>query len=105
MQFLVHEDSQNPRTVITEDGLYRYVILPKGISSSPAKCQDILENILKGILHTEIYIDNIYSTGKTPEEHMMPRKTWNNPVLKNFKDFFETHIDSKNSEKIHGNYW
>ena len=32
-----------------------------------------------------------------------PRRTWHNPILKSFKDFSETHIGSKNSEKIHGN--
>ena len=26
---------------------------------------------MKGIPHTEIYIDNIYCTGKTPEEHII----------------------------------
>ena len=30
-----------------------------------------------------------------------PRRTWHYPILKNFKDFSVTHIDFKNSEKIH----
>ena len=41
MQFLEHEDSRNPLTIITEDGSYRYVKLREGIPSSPAECQDI----------------------------------------------------------------
>ena len=44
MQFLVHEDSRNPLTIITEDGLYRYVKLPEGIAASPAEWQNILED-------------------------------------------------------------
>ena len=54
MKFLVHENSLNPLTIITKDGLYRYVKLPEVIASSPAERQDILEDVLKGIPHTEI---------------------------------------------------
>ena len=70
MQFEIDEDSRDPLTIITEDGLFRYTKIPEGYASSPAECQENLEIILKGIPFTEIYIDNIYCTGRTPEEHI-----------------------------------
>ncbi|XP_046744305.1 uncharacterized protein K02A2.6-like [Diprion similis] len=70
MQFEVDEGSRDPLTIITEDGLYRYTKMPEGIASSPAECQENLEGILKDIPFTEIYIDNIYCTGRTTEEHI-----------------------------------
>ena len=36
---MVDEDSRNPLTIITEDGLFRYTKIPEGYASSPAKCQ------------------------------------------------------------------
>lgn len=70
MQFEVDEESRDALTITTEDGLFRYTRLPEGVASSPAECQEILCEILKGISHTEIYIDNIYCTGTTEEEHL-----------------------------------
>ncbi|XP_044760826.1 uncharacterized protein K02A2.6-like isoform X2 [Coccinella septempunctata] len=71
MQFEIAEESRDPLTIITEDGLFRYRKLPEGIASSPAECQDILTDILKGIDNTEVYIDNIYCTGRTDKEHLL----------------------------------
>ena len=64
MQFLIDEKSREALTIITEDGLFCYTRLPEGVASSPAECQDILEDILKGVPFTEIYIDNVYCTGR-----------------------------------------
>lgn len=70
MQFELDERSRDALTIITENGLYRYTKLPEGVASSPAECQEILEGVLKGIPHTEVYIDNIYCTGKDDNEHI-----------------------------------
>ena len=70
MQFTVDESSRDALTIITENGLFRYTKLPEGIASSPGECQDILEEILKGIPHVAIYLDNIYCTGKSDREHL-----------------------------------
>lgn len=58
------------RLLITHEGLFRYTNLAEGVASSPAECQDILEDILKGIPHTQVYIDNIYCTGPSDEIHV-----------------------------------
>lgn len=70
MQFEVAEDCRDPLTIITQKGLFRYKKLPEGVASSPAECQDIVTDILKGIPNIEIYIDNIYCTGKNDSEHL-----------------------------------
>lgn len=70
MQLSLDDESREALTIITHEGLYRYTKLGEGIASSPAECQSILEEILKDIKHTEIYIDNIYCTGKTDKEHV-----------------------------------
>lgn len=70
MQFPVDEKSRDALTIITENGLFSYTKLPEGIASSPAECQEILEDILRGVSHTEIYIDNVYCTGRNNKEHI-----------------------------------
>lgn len=70
MQFRVDDESKEALTIITHKGLFCYTKLPEGIASSPDECQDILEEILRGIPNTEVYIDNIFCTGRTREEHL-----------------------------------
>ncbi|XP_046737570.1 uncharacterized protein K02A2.6-like [Diprion similis] len=70
MQFELDDESKDALTIITHEGLHRYTRLGEGVASSPAECQDILEEILNGVPHTEIYIDNIYCTGRTEQEHI-----------------------------------
>lgn len=70
MQFAIDDESKEELTIITEHGLFCYKKLPEGVASSPAECQEILEDVLRGIPNTKIYIDNIYCTGKTREEHI-----------------------------------
>lgn len=70
MQFELDDESREALTIITHEGLHRYTKLGEGIASSPAECQDILEDILKGLKHTEVYIDNIYCTGRSDDEHI-----------------------------------
>ena len=70
MQFSVDHESRDALTIITSEGLFRYTKLPEGISSSPGECQETLCKLVKHIPHTMVYIDNIYCTGKTDEEHL-----------------------------------
>ena len=70
MQFELDESSKDALIIITQEGRFRYTKLGEGIASSSAECQDILEDILRGVPHTEIYIDNIYCTGRNGKEHI-----------------------------------
>lgn len=69
MQFEMDEKSGDAWTIITEHGLFRYAKLPEGVASSLAEWQIILVEILRGVLYTEVYIDNIFCVRKTIEVH------------------------------------
>jgi len=54
----------------THRGLYRYNVLPQGISSSPAIFQEFMDKLLKGIPMTRSYIDDCISSGNTDQQHL-----------------------------------
>ncbi|XP_031789191.1 uncharacterized protein LOC116418285 [Nasonia vitripennis] len=57
-------------TIITHKGLFRYTRIPEGISSAPADIQRKMDECLSGIDGVIAYLDNIYVSGKTEEEHL-----------------------------------
>ena len=63
-------DSQKYLTINTHKGLYTYKRLPFGIKSAPSIFQRLMENLLQGLPHVSVYIDNIIITGKTQAEHL-----------------------------------
>ncbi|XP_076301543.1 uncharacterized protein LOC143219479 [Lasioglossum baleicum] len=69
MQFPVAEDCRELLTIVTHKGLFRYTKVPEGVSPSPSDIQKKLDECLRGIDHVIAYLDNIYVTGKTDEEH------------------------------------
>lgn len=70
MQFPVDEQSSKLLTIVTHKGLFRYTKIPEGVSPAPADVQKKMDECLRGIKGTIAYIDNIYVTGKTDEEHL-----------------------------------
>ena len=64
------EESKKYTTINTHQCLYQYTRLPLGIASAPEIFQRIIENILQGVPHTCIYLDDILLTGKTKTEHL-----------------------------------
>ena len=54
----------------THKGLFRYTRLPYGISSAPGIFQKAMEQLLQGIPHVTVYIDDILITAETEAEHL-----------------------------------
>lgn len=57
-------------TINTHRGLYTYNRLPFGVASVPAIFQRMIENILQGLKHVCVYIDDILITGVSEEDHL-----------------------------------
>ncbi|XP_046752015.1 uncharacterized protein LOC124414903 [Diprion similis] len=70
MQFEPDEESAKLLTVVTHLGLYQYTKLPEGVSTAPADVQKKMDECLRGLKGVISYIDNIYVTGRTKEEHV-----------------------------------
>ena len=70
LQLQLDESARDYLVINTHKGLYEYTRLPFGVSSAPAIFQCTMENILQGIDHTVVYIDDILITGQSEEEHL-----------------------------------
>lgn len=71
MQFPIDEESSKLLTIVTHKGLFRYLKMPEGVSRAPTDVQRKMDECLSGIDETIAYLDNIYVTGKTDEEHLI----------------------------------
>lgn len=69
MQFPVAEECRQYLTIITHKGLFRYKNIPEGVSPAPSDVQRKMDECLRGIDSVITYIDNVYVTRKTEEEH------------------------------------
>ena len=69
-QVPLDEDSKKYTTVNTHKGLYHYTRLPFGVASAPAIFQRIMDNMLRGLPHVCIYLDDILVTGVNDDEHL-----------------------------------
>ena len=54
----------------THRGLYKFKRLPFGLSSAPSVFQRIMEDLLRDILYTCIYLGDILVTGPSEEAHL-----------------------------------
>ena len=47
-----------------------YTRLPFGVASAPAVFQRIMENLLQGLKHVCVYLDDILVTGSSERDHL-----------------------------------
>ena len=57
-------------TINTHKGFYCCNQLFFGVASAPSIFQHTMENILQGINHVSVYLDDILVTGETEQEHL-----------------------------------
>ncbi|XP_039303912.1 uncharacterized protein K02A2.6-like [Solenopsis invicta] len=69
-QMEVEEECKKCLVVNTHRGLYRYNVLPQGISSSPAIFQEFSDKMLQGIQRTGTYIDDTILGDTNEREHL-----------------------------------
>ena len=69
-QLLLDEDSKKYTTINTHKGLYQYNRLPFGVSSAPGIFQRTMENLLQGIPHVVVRVDDILVSGKDDPDHL-----------------------------------
>ena len=63
-QLLLDEESEKFTTINTHKGLYQYNRPPFGVSSAPGIFQRTMENLLQGIPHVVVRVDDILVSGK-----------------------------------------
>ena len=69
-QLLLDEESKKFTTINTHKGLYQYNRLPFGVSSAPGISQRTMENLLQGIPHVVVRVDDILVSGKDDPDHL-----------------------------------
>ena len=69
-QLLLDENSRKYTTINMHKGLYQYNRLPFGVSSAPGIFQRTMENLLQGIPHVVVRVDDILVSGKDDPDHL-----------------------------------
>ena len=70
LQIPLDEQSKEYMTINTHKGLYCYNRLLFGVASTPSIFQRTMENILQGIDHVSVYLDDILLTDAMEQEHL-----------------------------------
>ena len=69
-QLSLDEESKKFTTINTNKGLYQYNNLPFGVSSAPGIFQCTIEDLLQGIPHVVVRVDDILVSGKDDPDHL-----------------------------------
>ena len=74
-QLVLDDNSSKLVTINTTKGLFHYNHLPFGVSAAPSIFQRTMKNLLQGIPHVSVYIDDVLVTGRNDMEHLQNLST------------------------------
>ena len=72
-QIPMSEESRPKTAFITHMGLFEYNRMPFGLAGAPPIFQDLMNNVLQGLLHDSVlaYLDDVIVYSKTIEDHLI----------------------------------
>ncbi|KAI0220756.1 hypothetical protein LSAT2_027760, partial [Lamellibrachia satsuma] len=70
IQMQLDEQAKQYVAINSHRSLYTYNRLPFGLNSAPAIFQRVVDNLIKNITHTTVYLDDVLVTGLTEAEHL-----------------------------------
>ena len=63
-------DAREISAFVTPDGLFQYKVMPFGMRNGPATFQCLMTQVISGLKKTDVYIDDLVTSGATWPEHL-----------------------------------
>uniref|UniRef100_A0A0N5BBN4 RNA-directed DNA polymerase n=1 Tax=Strongyloides papillosus TaxID=174720 RepID=A0A0N5BBN4_STREA len=69
-QIPLHDNSKQIAAFVTHEGIFQYKIMPMGLTCSPDKFQEIIDEVLDGIPECYVYLDDILTCSNDESNHL-----------------------------------
>uniref|UniRef100_A0A0N5CC24 RNA-directed DNA polymerase n=1 Tax=Strongyloides papillosus TaxID=174720 RepID=A0A0N5CC24_STREA len=69
-QIPLDENSRQIAAFITHKGIFQYKVMPMGLTGSPDKFQEIMDEVLEGIPDCYVYLDDILTCSNDENSHL-----------------------------------